>query len=116
MYKFIIKTFDQLKNDNFDQVKFDQVIIPPLGGKQTVFLVAWRCQQPTPTKTDTKTFLMTAEKELKGSKFGIGILRSFDRTVKILAHLSRLFETFDMLGRGCRESQQVGQDLDCYFI
>ncbi len=28
MYKFIIKTFDQLKNDNFDQVKFDQVIIP----------------------------------------------------------------------------------------
>ncbi len=27
MYKFIIKTFDQLKNDNFDQVKFDQVII-----------------------------------------------------------------------------------------
>jgi hypothetical protein len=30
MYKFIIKTFDQLKNDNFDQVKFDQVIIPHL--------------------------------------------------------------------------------------
>ena len=29
MYKFIIKTFDQLKKDNFDQVKFDQVIIPP---------------------------------------------------------------------------------------
>ncbi len=28
MYKFIIKTFDQLKNDNFDQVKFNQVIIP----------------------------------------------------------------------------------------
>ena len=28
MFKFIIKTFDQLKNDNFDQVKFDQVIIP----------------------------------------------------------------------------------------
>jgi hypothetical protein len=28
MYKFIIKTFDQQKNDNFDQVKFDQVIIP----------------------------------------------------------------------------------------
>ncbi len=30
MYKFIIKTFDQLKNDDFDQVKFDQVIIPQL--------------------------------------------------------------------------------------
>ena len=28
MYKFIFKTFDQLKNDNLDQVKFDQVIIP----------------------------------------------------------------------------------------
>jgi hypothetical protein len=24
MFKFIIKTFDQVKNDNFDQVKFDQ--------------------------------------------------------------------------------------------
>jgi hypothetical protein len=24
---FIIKTFDQLKNDNFDQVKFDQVSV-----------------------------------------------------------------------------------------
>jgi hypothetical protein len=28
MFKFIIKTFDQLKNDIFNQVKFDQVIIP----------------------------------------------------------------------------------------
>ena len=26
-YKLIIKTFDQLKNDNFDQLKFDQVIV-----------------------------------------------------------------------------------------
>jgi hypothetical protein len=26
MFKFIIKTFDQVKNDNFNQVKFDQVI------------------------------------------------------------------------------------------
>ncbi len=33
MYKFIIKTFDQLKNDNFDQVKFDQVIIPQIEGE-----------------------------------------------------------------------------------
>ncbi len=24
---FIIKTFDQVKNDNFDQVKFDQVSV-----------------------------------------------------------------------------------------
>ncbi len=27
-YKLIIKTFDQLKNDNFDQLIFGQVIIP----------------------------------------------------------------------------------------
>jgi hypothetical protein len=26
-YKLIIKNFDQLKNDNFDQVNFGQVII-----------------------------------------------------------------------------------------
>jgi hypothetical protein len=26
-YKLIIKNFDQVKNDNFDQVKFDQVIV-----------------------------------------------------------------------------------------
>ena len=26
--EILIKTFDQVKNDNFDQVKFDQVIIP----------------------------------------------------------------------------------------
>ncbi len=26
MFKFIIKTFDQVKNDNFNQVKFDQLI------------------------------------------------------------------------------------------
>jgi hypothetical protein len=26
---FIIKTVDQVKNDNFDQVKFDQVIVSP---------------------------------------------------------------------------------------
>ena len=25
--EILIKTFDQVKNDNFDQVKFDQVII-----------------------------------------------------------------------------------------
>ena len=25
----LIKTFDQVKNDNFDQVKFDQVIVCP---------------------------------------------------------------------------------------
>jgi hypothetical protein len=29
MFKFIIKTFDQVKNDNFDQVKFDQVSVSP---------------------------------------------------------------------------------------
>ena len=28
-YKLIIKNFDQVKNDNFDQVKFDQVIVCP---------------------------------------------------------------------------------------
>jgi hypothetical protein len=27
--KLIIKNFDQLKNDNFDQLNFGQVIIPP---------------------------------------------------------------------------------------
>ncbi len=26
MFKFIIKTFDQVRNDNFDLVKFNQVI------------------------------------------------------------------------------------------
>jgi hypothetical protein len=25
--EILIKTFDQVKNDNFDQVKFDQVIV-----------------------------------------------------------------------------------------
>jgi hypothetical protein len=30
-YKLIIKTFDQLKNDNFDQLKFDQVIVSQSG-------------------------------------------------------------------------------------
>ncbi len=30
MFKFIIKTFDQLKKDNFNKVKFDQVIIPQI--------------------------------------------------------------------------------------
>ncbi len=30
MFKFIIKTFDQVKNDNFDQVKFDQVSVSHL--------------------------------------------------------------------------------------
>jgi hypothetical protein len=28
--EILIKTFDQVKNDNFDQVKFDQVIVCPL--------------------------------------------------------------------------------------
>ena len=28
--EILIKTFDQVKNDNFDQVKFDQVIVSPL--------------------------------------------------------------------------------------
>jgi hypothetical protein len=27
--EILIKTFDQVKNDNFDQVKFDQVIVCP---------------------------------------------------------------------------------------
>ena len=38
MYKFIIKTFDQLKNDNFDQVKFDQVIIPHYKSFKVIFI------------------------------------------------------------------------------
>jgi hypothetical protein len=28
--KILIKTFDQLKNDNFDQLNFGQVIISPI--------------------------------------------------------------------------------------
>jgi hypothetical protein len=28
--EILIKTFDQVKNDNFDQVKFDQVIVCPV--------------------------------------------------------------------------------------
>jgi hypothetical protein len=28
--EILIKTFDQVKNDNFDQVKFDQVIVSRL--------------------------------------------------------------------------------------
>jgi hypothetical protein len=28
--EILIKTFDQVKNDNFDQVKFDQVIVCPI--------------------------------------------------------------------------------------
>jgi hypothetical protein len=27
--EILIKSFDQVKNDNFDQVKFDQVIVCP---------------------------------------------------------------------------------------
>jgi glucan phosphoethanolaminetransferase (alkaline phosphatase superfamily) len=30
--EILIKTFDQVKNDNFDQVKFDQVIVCHLIG------------------------------------------------------------------------------------
>ncbi len=30
--KILIKTFDQLKNDNLDQLNFGQVIIPRMGG------------------------------------------------------------------------------------
>ena len=30
LYKFIIKSFDQLKKHNFDQLNFGQVIISPL--------------------------------------------------------------------------------------
>ncbi len=33
--EILIKTFDQVKNDNFDQVKFDQVIVCP---RKTYFL------------------------------------------------------------------------------
>jgi len=33
---FIIKTFDQLKNDNFDQVKFNQVSV-----SQTTVRISW---------------------------------------------------------------------------
>jgi hypothetical protein len=37
--EILIKTFDQVKNDNFDQVKFDQVIVC-----QTQYLVPNRAQ------------------------------------------------------------------------
>jgi hypothetical protein len=32
--EILIKTFDQVKNDNFDQVKFDQVIVCPFSSKK----------------------------------------------------------------------------------
>ena len=35
--EILIKTFDQVKNDNFDQVKFDQVIVCPLKSVETNF-------------------------------------------------------------------------------
>jgi hypothetical protein len=35
--EILIKTFDQVKNDNFDQVKFDQVIVCPYFVKETDF-------------------------------------------------------------------------------
>jgi hypothetical protein len=36
--EILIKTFDQVKNDNFDQVKFDQVIVCHIGSKAFTFL------------------------------------------------------------------------------
>jgi hypothetical protein len=36
--EILIKTFDQVKNDNFDQVKFDQVIVCPLNLDVMLFL------------------------------------------------------------------------------
>ncbi len=38
--EILIKTFDQVKNDNFDQVKFDQVIVClniSIGNSQKVY-------------------------------------------------------------------------------
>ena len=36
--EILIKTFDQVKNDNFDQVKFNQVIVCQNVGKINIFL------------------------------------------------------------------------------
>jgi hypothetical protein len=36
--EILIKTFDQVKNDNFDQVKFDQVIVCHESDSTTVIL------------------------------------------------------------------------------
>jgi hypothetical protein len=36
-YKLIIKTFDQVKKHNFDQLKFDQVIVSPKNVIEIVF-------------------------------------------------------------------------------
>jgi hypothetical protein len=35
--EILIKTFDQVKNDNFDQVKFDQVIVCQLTSTEIIF-------------------------------------------------------------------------------
>ncbi len=39
---FIIKTFDQLKNDNFDQVKFDQVSVSLLSSLKSKNIFIWK--------------------------------------------------------------------------
>jgi hypothetical protein len=36
--EILIKTFDQVKNDNFDQVKFDQVIVCQLCSYEKIAL------------------------------------------------------------------------------
>jgi hypothetical protein len=43
---FIIKIFDQVKNDNFDQVKFDQVIIPHFSNLQFIYYIVSLDKRP----------------------------------------------------------------------